>query len=70
MGNRTGVQIQCPHIIENLPADLTTADEELGTDHRHGMEVTTAGSWTVDHDAGPLLRYWSTRNSDQLESVV
>lgn len=56
-GQRTRVQIKCPHIIENLPADLTTADEELGTNHRHGMEVTTAGPGAIYHDAGPLLRH-------------
>jgi hypothetical protein len=37
-----------PHIIVKLPADLTAEDEELGTDHRHGMVETTAGSGT-DH---------------------
>ena len=67
--SHTRVQIECPHIIEDLPADLTTADEELGTDHCHGMEVTTAGTGAINHDASPLLRYWSTRSSDQLQAV-
>ena len=69
MGNRTSVQIERPHIIESRLADLTTKDEELGTDRRHGMVVATAGTRTIDHDVGPLVRYWSRRNSDQLESV-
>ena len=57
MGNRTSVQIEGPHIIEGRPADLTTKDEELGTDQRHGMVVTTARSGAIGHDAGPLSRY-------------
>jgi hypothetical protein len=69
MGNRTSVQIERPHIIEGRPADLTAKDEELGTDQRHGMVATTAGPRTIGHDAGPLVRYWSTRSSDQLESI-
>jgi hypothetical protein len=64
MGNRTRVQIECPHIIEKIPVDLTTKDEKLGTDHCHGMVVTTAGSGAIDHDPGPLSRYWSTSRSD------
>jgi hypothetical protein len=67
MGNRTSDQIEGPHIIEGRPADLTSKDEELGTDQRHGMVGTTAGSRTIDHDAGPHVRYWST-SPDQLES--
>jgi hypothetical protein len=55
MGNRTNVQIERPHIVEGHFADLTTKDEELGTDQRHGMVAATAGSRTVDHDAGPLV---------------
>jgi hypothetical protein len=47
--------------MENLPADLTTADEELGTNHRQGMEVTTTGPGTIYYDAGPLLRHWSAK---------
>jgi len=69
MGNRTSVQIEGPHIIKGRPANLTTKDEELGTDQRHGMVVTTAGSRAVGHDAGPLVRYWSKRSFDQLESI-
>jgi hypothetical protein len=45
-------------------------DEELGTDHRHSMAVTTARPGTIDHDAGPLSRYCNARNSDQLERVL
>jgi hypothetical protein len=69
MDNRTSVQIERPHIIEVRPADLTTEYEDLGTDQRHGMVVTTAGSRAIDHDAGPLVRYWSTRSSDQPVSI-
>ena len=54
MGKRTRVQVKRPHIIEELLVDLTTEDEELGTDHRDGMTVTTNRPGTVDHDAGPL----------------
>ena len=69
---RTTIQIQCPDIIEirgplQAPA---TEDKELGTDQRHGMQVTTAGPGTTDRDAGPLSRYWNARNSDQLEQVL
>ena len=60
-GERTIVQIECPHIIENLPTDLTTEDEELRTDHVCGMVVTAIGPRTIDHDAGPLSRYWSAK---------
>ena len=66
MDNHTRVQIECPYIIKNLPAEVTTEDEELGTDHRRGVVVTPGGSRTIDHDAGPLSRYWSARNSNQL----
>ena len=41
-----------PQVIQELPVNLTTKDEELGTDHRHGMAVTTG---TIDHDAGTTL---------------
>jgi hypothetical protein len=61
MGKRTIVQIKCPHIIENIPADLTTKDEELGTDHGCGMVGTTIGPRTIDDNAGPLSRYWSAK---------
>jgi hypothetical protein len=57
MSNRTRVQIECPQIIQKLFSILTTEDEELGTDHRHGMPTTTFGTGTIDHDAGPLSRY-------------
>ena len=57
MGNRTRVQIERPHIIRASAARLATEDEELGTDHRHGMAATTNRSGTIDHDAGPLSRY-------------
>jgi hypothetical protein len=70
MGNRTRVQIECPHIVQKLLVDPTTEDEELGTDYRHGMAMTTFGTGTIDHDAGPLSRYWNARNSNQLESVL
>jgi hypothetical protein len=74
MGNRTRVQIECPHVIEvkeDILVDLpTTKDKELGSDYCHGMVVTAAGSGTTGHDAGPLSRYWSTSHSDQLESIL
>jgi hypothetical protein len=62
MNKRTRVQIECPHIIQSLPfqfpvdltQDLTTEDEELGTDYRPGMVGTTDGAGTIDRDAGPL----------------
>ena len=41
-----------PQVIQELPVNLTTKDEELGTDHRHGMAVTTG---TIDHDTGTTL---------------
>lgn len=50
----TIVQIKPPYIIENIFADQSTKDEELGTDHRHGMVVTTTRSGTIDYDASPL----------------
>ena len=61
ISKRTTVQIEYPHIIDGLPADLTTEDEELGTDHGCGMEATTIGGTTVDHNAGPLSRYWGAK---------
>jgi hypothetical protein len=66
MGNRTRVHIECPYIIKKFPEDVTTKDEELGTDHRRGVIVTSGGPRTIDHDAGPLSRYWSARISNQL----
>jgi hypothetical protein len=61
MGDRTRVEIECPHIIRKLSVGLTTEDEELGSNHRHGMAITTDGPGTIDHDAGPLSRYWNAR---------
>jgi hypothetical protein len=57
MGKRTSVQVECPHIIQELPIDLTTKDKELGTDHRDRMAITTGGPGTINQDAGPLPRY-------------
>ena len=54
MGHRTGIQIECPHIIGNLPTNTTTEYDKLGTDHGCGRVVTTVRSGTIDHDAGPL----------------
>ena len=54
MGERTSVQVKCPHIIQKLPVYLTTEDEELGSNHRHRMAVTTDGPGAIDRDAGPL----------------
>jgi hypothetical protein len=56
---RTTVQIECPHIIIGLFPNPTTKDEELGTDHVRGMVVTTARPGTIDHNVGPLSRFWS-----------
>jgi hypothetical protein len=53
-GKRTRVQIERPHIIGGLPANLTTEDEELGTDHGCGWAVTTARSGAIDHNTGPF----------------
>ena len=54
MGERTSVQVKCPHIVQKLPVYLTTEDEELETDHRHRMAVTTDRPGAIDRDAGPL----------------
>ena len=70
MGKRTTVQIQCPDVIKTQTGGPATEEEELGTDQRHGMVETTAGPGTIDHDAGPLSRYWNASNSDQLERVL
>ena len=48
------VQIECPHIIDGLPVNLTTEDEELGTDHGCGMVETAIGPRTIDRNTGPL----------------
>jgi hypothetical protein len=61
MCERTTVQIECPHIIDGLPANPTTEDEELGTDHCCGRVVAIIGPRTIEHNAGPLLRYWSAK---------
>ena len=53
----TIVQIECPHIIHGFPANLTTKDEKLGTDHLRGKVTTTARPGTIDHNAGPLSRF-------------
>ena len=63
IGKRMTVQIECPHIIGSIPADSdpTTEDEELGTDHGRGIIAMTIGQRTIDHNAGPLSRYWSAK---------
>ena len=58
---RTTVQIECPHIIDDLPANMTTEDEELGTDYGCGLVATSGQSRTIDHNAGPHSRYWSAK---------
>ena len=70
IGKRTTIQIECPHIIENTLVGPTTEDEELGTDYGRSMVRTAVGPRTIDHDAGPLSRYYSTRSSDQVESAL
>ena len=71
-GKRTMIQIQYPDIIKILlgGGGLATEDKELGIDQRHGMVEATAQPGTIDHDAGPLSRYWNARNSDQLKWVL
>ncbi len=59
MDKRTTVQIKCPYVVEICSCNTTAEDEELGTDHRHGMEATTGGLGIIHHDAGPLSRYWN-----------
>ena len=44
---RARIQIQCPDLIETPLGGPATEDEELGTDQRHGMIVTTAGPGTI-----------------------
>ena len=67
MDNHTRLQIKYPYITHG---ELTTKSEELGTDHRHGMAITTGEHEIFDHDAGPLSQYWSTRSSNRLELVL
>ncbi len=66
-GKRTTIQIECPDIIKKPITDPATEDEEIGTNQSHGMEITTAWPGTIDHDTGPLSRYWNARSSGQLE---
>jgi hypothetical protein len=54
MGKHTRVQMEHPHIIETLLADLTTENEEHVTDHGRSMGETTAWPGTIDHSAGPM----------------
>ena len=54
IGKRTTVQIERPNIIDGFPANHTTEDEELGTDHGCGMAVTTAWRGIIDYNADPL----------------
>ena len=61
MGKRTAVQIECPHIIDGRPTNPTTEDDELGTNHGCGMVETIIGPRTIEHNAGPLSRFWSTK---------
>ena len=72
MGKRTTIQIESPDIIK-IPLGIivpATEDEELGTDQRQGVVGTTAGLGTIDHDAGPLSRYYYGRSYDQLERIL
>ena len=54
IGKLTTVQIESPHIVDDFPANPTTEDEELGTDHGCGWVVTIIGPRTIDHNARPL----------------
>ncbi len=68
----TTIQIERPDIIKKplIVRGPATEDKEIGTNQSHGMFATTAGPGTIDHDAGPLSRYWKARSSDQLERVL
>jgi hypothetical protein len=68
-GKSITIQIQRPNIIRIRPVldGPATEDEEFGTGQRHGMEATTVGLGTIDHDASPLSRFWNGRSPDQLE---
>ena len=66
IGKHTVVQIKCPGIIQIPSFAITTEGEELGTDDRHRMGETTVGPKTIDHNAGPILGFWSEMSSDQL----
>ncbi len=64
------IQIQCPDIIKTpLIGPGATEDEDIGTNQSHGMVETTAGPGPIGHDAGPALRYWNGRSSDQLAGL-
>ena len=67
---RTTIHIKCPDIIKTPLFGLATEDEEIGTNQSDGMVATTAGPGIIDHDAGPLSRYWKARSTDQLERVL
>ncbi len=69
-GKRTTIHIECPYVIKTPLFGPATENEEIGTNQSHGMLVTTAGPGTIDHDEGPLSRYWNVRSSDQLERVM
>jgi hypothetical protein len=56
MDNHTRLQLKSPYIGHG---DMTTKNEELGTDHRHGMAITTdiglgllTTTWVHSRDAG------------------
>src|SRR6267154_2741726 len=49
---------------------MTTKNEELGTDHRHDMAITTGRPGIIDHVVGPLSRSWGTGSSNRLELVL
>ena len=58
---RTTVQIEGPHIIDELPVNTAAEDEQLGTGHGCGLVATSARSMAIDHNAGPLSRNWSEK---------
>ena len=60
-GKRTAVQIECPHIIDGPPINLTTKDKEFETNHGCGWVLTATGPRTIDYNVGPFLRFWSAK---------
>ena len=65
----TRVQVECPHIIQEFPVDLTPKNEELGTNHCHGVAIATDRAGTINHHAGPLSRDYSAIHTCQLGAV-
>src|SRR6266404_4106897 len=58
------ISLKCPPPI---PPPKT---KRLEPNQSPGIVETTAGPGNIDHDVGPLSRYWNVRSSDQLEWVL